>query len=62
MKSNKLLKILIPAVVVLLIFAIVGKKMGWFGKAASVKVAVETAEKRIIVETITLQPISKKAK
>jgi HlyD family secretion protein len=53
MKSNKLLKILIPAVVVLLIFAIVGKKMGWFGKAASIKVAVETAEKRVIVETIT---------
>lgn len=53
MKSNKLLKILIPAVLVLLIFAIVGKKMGWFGKAASVKVAVETAERRVIVETIT---------
>ncbi len=53
MKSNKLLKILIPAVVILLIFAIVGKKMGWFGKAAAVKVAVETAERRVIVETIT---------
>ncbi|NMC38235.1 MAG: efflux RND transporter periplasmic adaptor subunit [Bacteroidales bacterium] len=53
MKSNKFLKILIPLVVVLLIFAIVGKKMGWFGKAASVKVAVETAERRVIVETIT---------
>jgi HlyD family secretion protein len=31
----------------------VGKKQGWFGKALSVKVAVENAEKRTIVETIT---------
>ncbi|OFY67329.1 MAG: hypothetical protein A2V64_07740 [Bacteroidetes bacterium RBG_13_43_22] len=53
MKSNKILKILIIAVVVLLIFAIVGKKAGWFGKAVSVKVAVEYAEKRMITETIT---------
>ncbi len=53
MKSNKLLKILIPSVVILLIFAVVGKKMGWFGKAASIKVAVEKAERRVIVETIT---------
>jgi HlyD family secretion protein len=53
MKSNKILKILIIAVVVLLIFAIVGKKAGWFGKAVTVKVAVEYAEKRMITETIT---------
>jgi len=53
MKNNKLLKILIPAVVLLLIFAVVGKKAGWFGKATTVKIAIENAEKRTIIETIT---------
>jgi HlyD family secretion protein len=53
MKSNKILKILIPIVLVLIIFAIIGKKQGWFGKALTVKVAVENAEKRVIIETIT---------
>lgn len=53
MKNNKILKILLPFVVVLLILAVIGKKQGWFGKAAMVKVAVENAEKRTIVETIT---------
>jgi hypothetical protein len=51
MKNQKILKILVPAVILLLIFAVVGKKAGWFGKAATVKVAVENAEKRTIVET-----------
>jgi HlyD family secretion protein len=53
MKNNKILKILLPIVLVLIIFAVVGKKAGWFGKALTVKVAVENAEKRTIVETIT---------
>ena len=53
MKNNKILKILLPVVIVLLIFAVIGKKQGWFGKALTVKVAVENAEKRTIVETIT---------
>jgi len=53
MKNNKILKILLPIVIVLIIFAVVGKKAGWFGKALTVKVAVENAEKRTIVETIT---------
>jgi HlyD family secretion protein len=53
MKNNKILKILIPIAVVLIIFAVIGKKAGWFGKALTVKVAVENAEKRTIVETIT---------
>ena len=53
MKNNKILKILLPIVIVLLIFAIIGKKQGWFGKALTVKVAVENAEKRVLVETIT---------
>jgi HlyD family secretion protein len=53
MKNNKILKILLPIVVILLILAVIGKKQGWFGKAVMVKVAVENAEKRTIVETIT---------
>src|SRR5512137_522118 len=53
MKKNKTLKILVIVVVGLIIFAIIGKKAGLFGKAATVKVAVENAEKRQIVETIT---------
>jgi HlyD family secretion protein len=53
MKNNKMLKILLPIVIVLIIFAIIGKKQGWFGKALTVKITVENAEKRVIVETIT---------
>ncbi|HOW10591.1 MAG TPA: efflux RND transporter periplasmic adaptor subunit [Bacteroidales bacterium] len=53
MKNTRLLKILVPAVVVLIAFAIIGQKAGWFGKAAAVKVAVENAQKRTITETIT---------
>jgi HlyD family secretion protein len=53
MKNNKILKILLPIVIVLILFAVIGKKAGWFGKAITVKVAVENAEKRTIVETIT---------
>ena len=53
MKNNKILKILLPVVVVLILFAVIGKKAGWFGKALTVKIAVENAEKRTIVETIT---------
>ncbi len=53
MKNNKILKFLLPIALVLIIFAIIGKKQGWFGKALTVKVAVENAEKRVIIETIT---------
>ena len=53
MKNKKLLKILVPAVIILLIFAAAGKKAGWFGKGVTVKVAVENAEKRTIIESIT---------
>ena len=53
MKTNKILKILLPLVILLIIFAIIGKKQGWFGKALTIKVAVENAEKRFIIETIT---------
>ncbi len=53
MKNNKILKILLPIVVILIIFAIIGKKQGWFGKDLTVKVAVEEIEKRGLIETIT---------
>ena len=53
MKTNKILKILLPVVIVLIIFAAIGKNQGWFGKALAVKVAVEKAEKRLVIETIT---------
>jgi HlyD family secretion protein len=53
MKNNKILKILIPVVLVLIIFAVIGKKQGWFGKAITIKIAVEKAELRSVTETIT---------
>lgn len=53
MKNNKILKILIPVVIVLLILAVVGKKAGWFGKALTIKVAVENVQKRSLTESIT---------
>lgn len=53
MKNNKILKILTIVVLALVILAVAGKKAGWFGKAATVKVAVELAERRMITETIT---------
>ncbi len=53
MKNTKLLRILIIAVVLLLVFAVVGKKAGWFGKPVTVKVAVEAAQKRLLTEVIT---------
>lgn len=53
MKNNKFLKILIPIVLVLIVLAIIGNKQGWIGKGAMVKVAVEDAQRRTIIETIT---------
>jgi HlyD family secretion protein len=53
MKENKILKILTIVAIVLIIVAVIGKKQGWFGKALTVKVTVENAEKRSIIETIT---------
>jgi len=53
MKNNKLLKYLIIAVVVLIVFAIIGKKAGWFGGEVLIKVSVEKPEKRTITELVT---------
>jgi HlyD family secretion protein len=53
MKSKKLLIILAASAVVLLLFFGIGKKSGWFGQEAYVKVAVEVGELRNITEIIT---------
>ncbi len=52
-KKNNLIKYLIIAVVVLIAFAITGKKMGWIGGVANQKVAIEKVEQRTIVETVS---------
>ena len=53
MKSNKLLRLLIIVTVILIVLAVVGKKVGWFGKEESIEVAVEKIGRRNIIETIT---------
>ncbi len=53
MKTKKLLRYTLIAVVVLIVLAVVGKKVGWFGKEEVIQVAVEKAKRRDIVETIT---------
>jgi len=53
MKTKKILTYVIIIAVVFIILAVIGKKVGWFGKEDVVKVAVEKVEKRSIIETIT---------
>lgn len=53
MKSKKILIILSVVVVVLLIFLAIGKKQGWFGDEAYIKVAIEEGQLRDITEIIT---------
>ena len=53
MKNKKKIRYLLIAVFVLIILAIVGKRVGWFGKEQSYKVTTEKVERRTIVETIT---------
>ena len=53
MKSKKILTYAVIVAVVFIILAIVGKKVGWFGKEEVVKVAIEKAETRRIIETTT---------
>ena len=51
MKTNKLLKIIAGITVVLLILAFVGKRLGWFGKAETFKIAVEEGATMVRVGT-----------
>ncbi len=53
MKRKKILKYFLIVAVLLIIFAFVGKRVGWFGKSKIYKVSCEKAEMRTIVETIT---------
>lgn len=53
MKRKKLFITLLILTVVFIIFAMVGKKKGWFGNSLVFKVTVEQAENRKIIETIT---------
>ena len=49
---NKTLKWLILLVVVLIVLAIVGKKLEWFGQGNVIKVSTEIVDRRTIVETV----------
>jgi len=53
MKTKKLLRYSLIAVVILVVLAVVGKKAGWFGKEEAILVSVEKAKRRDIIETIT---------
>jgi len=53
MKGNNLLKILLVTAVVLIVFAVIGKKAGWFGGKVEIKVTAEIPELRTITEIVT---------
>ncbi|MBS0000852.1 MAG: efflux RND transporter periplasmic adaptor subunit, partial [Cyclobacteriaceae bacterium] len=61
-KSNKLLFILIGAVVILVIFAAIGKKAGWIGQQKEIEVQLAKASLKTIVEKVsasgTVQPVT----
>lgn len=60
-KSNKILYILLGLVVVLVIFAIIGKSAGWIGKGKEIEVEVKKAKKGKITEVVSasgmVQPV-----
>jgi len=53
MKKKNTLKYLLGIVVILIVFVIIGKKAGWFGKPEVIQVSVEKPMKRTITESIT---------
>ena len=53
MKNKKLFRIVLIITVLVIILAIVGKRVGWFGKEEIFEVAVEKGKIRTITETIT---------
>jgi HlyD family secretion protein len=61
MNRNKLLKYLGGLLVVLVVFVLVGRKAGWIGHDEGIRVTVEPAEARTIVEIVTssgkVQPV-----
>ncbi|MHB1177659.1 MAG: efflux RND transporter periplasmic adaptor subunit, partial [Daejeonella sp.] len=52
-KKSNTLKYLLIGAGVLVVIAIAGNKLGWFGKSDTVQVAVEKANKRSIIETVS---------
>ncbi|MBL4753890.1 MAG: efflux RND transporter periplasmic adaptor subunit [Flavobacteriales bacterium] len=50
---SKTLKILLMLMGILIVLAVVGKQMEWFGKSIDVKVVVETVDLHDIVETVS---------
>ncbi len=52
-KKNSRLSLIVGLVIVVIILLVVGKKMGWFGKDVTLKVATEKVEIRDITEVIT---------
>ncbi|MGB4399430.1 MAG: efflux RND transporter periplasmic adaptor subunit [Daejeonella sp.] len=52
-KKNNTLKYVLIGAGVLLVIAVTGSKLGWFGKSETVQVAVEKAVSRTIVETVS---------
>lgn len=53
MKKKNTLKYLIGVVIILIVFVVIGKKAGWFGKPETIDVFVEKPLKRTITESIT---------
>jgi HlyD family secretion protein len=52
-KKNNTMKYLLIGAGVLVVIAVVGNKLGWFGKSDAVQVAVEKATSRTIIETVS---------
>lgn len=50
---NKPVKILLLVVAVLLIFAMVGKKKGWWGESEIIEIKIQNAETKSIIETVS---------
>jgi len=61
-KSNKLIYILIGAVVVLLLFIMIGRSQGWIGKPKDLEVELTKAKRTTIIEKVsasgTVQPVT----